>query len=112
MKIAILLFVLLNCNVYAQFVDKSTLLKYARKRASQNITAATARGLSAETLKSFSRRRASSNVTAATARGLDEVGYRTRLETNNFDPHVIEIIGRFHFSREDLFDFLNPIKPK
>lgn len=112
MKIAILLFVLLNCNVYAQFVDKSTLLKYARKRASQNITAATARGLSAETLKSFSRRRASSNVTAATARGLDEVGYRTRLETNNFDPHVIEIIGRFHFSREDLLDFLNPIKPK
>lgn len=108
MKI-IILFLFLTSNLYG-IASKQELLKYARKRASQNITAATARGLSAETLKSFSRRRASSNVTAATARGLDEVGHRTRIETQNFDPHVIEIIGRFHFSREDLLEFLKPIK--
>lgn len=96
------------CSCLHGLATKQELLKYARKRASQNITAATARGLTAENLKSLARRRASRNITAAAARGLTEERMRSNhVDTHKFDPNIIEIISRFHYSEQELINFIN-----
>jgi hypothetical protein len=92
-------------------ISKQDLLKLARKRASRNYSAASARGLSGVKLKSLARSRASQNITVASARGLvKESRERTGQSTANFSPNTIEYLERHVYSKETLTMFLFPVR--